>query len=293
MKEPVISDNQWWNIHKEFTSYFDEMRSFELQQIREDMFDFHYSLLSEDEDEYQSLYKELIHNQDFIHFSERVHILELMSTKIYWHKRIIDNNLRYKSKLKSDSNPDISILVNSLIELMNDMSNKYIHREDLSAVQNHVNELIFQNRRQLRLCVESIILFHSLNRDWKLISKFSTLLPHNIDNKKVYYLALVHKAFLKSLDDVMYTILDMLISQLNMSIAKKKNDLERDDELNLLFTLLTGYLKHPSEIRFFLKNRRWSKQFKKAVRKDIRAFVFEENDNKYLPPFFDSDNPPD
>ncbi|MCD4656105.1 MAG: hypothetical protein K8S87_01035 [Planctomycetes bacterium] len=286
-----ISDNQWRSLLREFTKYFDEMKSFEMHQIREDMFDFHYSLLSDNENEYKTLYKNLIFNRNYIRFSDRVHVLELMSMKIYRHKRLIDSKLRQRNLLLTDDKSDVSILVNSLIELMNDMTNRYVYREDLTNIQNNVNKLIFLNRKQLKLSVESIILFHSINRNWKLISRFIATTPHNADNKKVYYLAMIHRAFLKSLDDSFHSILDVFIEFLNKTLAKQKKDLERDDELNILFTLLTAYLKHPHEIRFFLKNRQLDEEFIRTVRKDIMSFVFEPADYDLgIPPFFDTDD---
>ena len=294
MKDPAINDNQWWNLHEEFASYFDEMRAFELHDFRDKLFDFHYTLLTEDEVLYKEQYKHIVFTRDFERFSEKVHILELMATKIYWHKRIIDDKLRERNKNLDDKNPDVSILMNSLIEMMNDMSSKYIHREDLTKIQNRVNELIFRNRKELKLCVETIILFHSMNRDWKLISRFVSLVPHNYDNKKVYYLAMIHRAFLKSLDDFFYSILDILVKYLNSAVKKKHSAIERDDELNILFTLLTGYLKEPAEIRFFLKNRDLTEQFKRVVRRDINAFVFNENDEGFsLPQFFEPEDFPE
>ena len=286
-----ISDNQWRSLLREFSMYFDEMKSFELSQIREDMFDFHYSLLADDENEYKTLFKNLIFKRSFIRFSDRVHVLELMSSKIYWHKRLIDSKLRERTQKLDKVKSDVSVLVNSLIELMNDMSNKYTYREDLTDSQNHVNKLIFLNRKQLRLCVESIILFHSVNRDWKLITKFTDSTPHNFDNKKVFYLAMIHKAFLKSLDDMLYSILDVLIEYLKKSITKPKKDIERDDELNILFTLLTAYLKKPNEIKFFLKNRQLDDEFTRTVRKDIKAYVFDQDDYDLgIPPIFDTED---
>ncbi len=286
-----ISDNQWRCLLREFTVYFDEMKSFELHQIREDMFDFHYSLLTDNENEYKTLFKNLIFKRSFIRFSDRVHVLELMSSKIYWHKRLIDSRLRERTQKLDKTKSDVSVLVNSLIKLMNDMSNKYTYREDLTDSQNHVNKLIFLNRKQLRLCVESIILFHSINRDWKLITKFTDATPHNFDNKKVYYLAMIHKAFLMSLDNTLFSILDTLIEHLMKSLGKLKNDLERDDELNILFTLLTAYLKDPHEIRFFLKNRQLNEEFIRTVRKDIKAFVFDHDDfDLGIPPIFETDD---
>ena len=51
--EKKFNEKNWRNLQKEFLQYFDDIKSFDLLDVREELVDFHYWILFNDENEYR------------------------------------------------------------------------------------------------------------------------------------------------------------------------------------------------------------------------------------------------
>ncbi len=314
MTENYNNNEKWLLYQQELSRLFSELSTYDFNEARSDLLAFHYDVLVENytADEYQKkidAVSEKITQQNwdiYVPIVKRI-LMRVFQIKIELNQPVSSEDIATEDDTAKAASK-VDKIFSAIFDMLAELSEIYQPHPDMTEAQNAVNELIFDNRKNIKNARDAVLLYLSFLSQWDEIEEFTARIPLIFSDKKIYFFTLVHKAFKRSLTDPLYTVFDLLLELLadvinnpeannsddNEKKEKTKQEEEDEEEVDSNFeeayagktqeladilTLITAYLKKPAEIRFFLENHKLVDIYKKVLDEEFVNFVFNEDDS--------------